>query len=66
MLWKYALNALSEQLNELKVGDDGVNPMERFTGETTYITLKNHHIWGCPVYVLDARLQINIAGLPNR
>ena len=27
------------------------------------ITLKNHHIWGYPVYALDAILQVNIAGL---
>ena len=55
-----------EQLNELKVHNDGITPMEKFLGTTTEITPKNHHTWGCPVYVLDARLQINIAGLPNR
>ena len=43
--------------------DDGIDPMENFSVKTTDINLKNHHIWVCPVYVLDARLQGNIAGL---
>ena len=56
ILWPYALKASTEQFNELKVYGDGVTPMEKITGKTTDITLKNHHIWGCPVYLLDARL----------
>ena len=26
---------------------------------------KNHHTWGCPFYVLGARLKGNIDGLPK-
>ena len=63
MLWAYALKDFSEKLNVLKVDDDGITPMEKFAGTTTDITIKNHHIWGCPVYVMDARLQGNIAVL---
>ena len=37
--------------------------MEKFEGTETDITIKNHHKRGCPVYVLDAILQVNIAGL---
>ena len=40
--------------------DDGIFTMERFTGKTTDITLKNHHTWGFVVYVLDAGLKVNI------
>ena len=43
--------------------DDGINPMEKFAGTTTYIYLKNHHIWGYTVHVLDAILQGNVSGL---
>ena len=35
------------------------------TRDNTYITLKNHHTWGCPAYVLYARLQGNISILKN-
>ena len=53
MLWTYELEAFSEKLNLLKVGDDGITPTERFSGTTTYITLKNHNTWEYPFYVLD-------------
>ena len=37
--------------------------MEKFIVTTTDITLKNHHPWDCPVYVLGEILQGNIAAL---
>ena len=61
MLQTYKLKNFSEQLNVLKVDDDGINTIENFECTTTDISLKNHHTWGCPVYVLDARLQENIS-----
>ena len=44
----------------------GINPIERFDGTSTYITLKNHHPWGCQVYVLDVILKVNISKIPKR
>ena len=63
MLWPYSLKAFAEQFNVIKVDYDGITPMEKFSGTTTYINLKNHHTWVYPVYVLDAILQGNIAGI---
>ena len=40
--------------------DDGTNPMEKFAGTTTEMTLKNHHKWGCTVYELYKILKDNI------
>ena len=48
MLWPYALKDFSEQWNVLKVDDDGITPMEKFSGTTADIFPKNHHTWGCP------------------
>ena len=56
MLWTYVPKAFSEQLNEINVDNYGITPMEKFSGTTTDIPLKNHHTWGWPVYVLDERL----------
>ena len=56
MLWPYVLKAFVEQHIEPKVDYDGITSLEKFEYKTTYITLKNHHTWGYPVYVLDARL----------
>ena len=49
VLFPYALKDFSEQLNELKVYCDGVTTMKNFASTKIDITLKNHHIWGCPV-----------------
>ena len=54
-----------EKLNEHKVDDNGITTMEKFAFTTTYITIKNHHKWGCPVYFLDAIFHGNIAVLPK-
>ena len=61
----YALKVFSEQLNEIKVDNHGLNPLGNFAGTTIYITLKNHHTCGFPFYVSDTRLQGNIDGLPK-
>ena len=39
LLWRYALKDFVEQLNLLEVNYDGINPMEKFAGTTTDITL---------------------------
>ena len=46
--------------------DDCISPMEKFEGTTIDITIKNHHTWGCPVYVFHEILQGNISGLTRR
>ena len=65
MLCPYALKVSAEQFNELKVYGYSITPMENFPGKTTDITLKNRHTWGCPVHILDARFQVNAAGIPK-
>ena len=59
------MKSFEEQLNVLQVDDDGITPMENCSGTTTDINLKNHNTWRCPIYVLDARLQGNISGIPK-
>ena len=40
MLFPYVLKAFAGQINELKLDDDGITPMENFADTTTDITLK--------------------------
>ena len=63
MLCPYLLKAFEEQLNAFKVDYDGVTPMYKFVRSTTDTILKNHHMWVCPVYVLNTRIQGNIYDL---
>ena len=55
----------AEQIIEIKADDNGVTPMETFSGNKTDITLKNGHTWGFAVYVLYAILQGNIYAFPK-
>ena len=63
VLCPYVLKNFAEKLNKSKLHDDDITLMEKFTGTTTYITPKNNHTWGYPVYFLGARLQSNIVGI---
>ena len=40
MLLSYSFKAFSEQLHVIKVDDDSINPMYKFAGTITYISLK--------------------------
>ena len=60
MVWPYALKPFSEQFNVLNV-NYGITTIENIAGKTTYITPKNHNIWGCPDYVLDTILQVDLS-----
>ena len=61
MLCPYVLETFAVQLNELKVGDGGINSVYKFAGTTPDITLT----WVCTIYVLDARLKVNIPEVPK-
>ena len=59
MLWKFALVEPTYRMNNLHVDMNGKTPEMEFSdtiGSTTWLSY--FHIFGCPVYILDARLQI--------
>ena len=41
------------------MGEDGLVPLQRYSGDRRALDITIMHTWGCPVYVLDARLQGN-------
>ena len=49
ILSSYALNDSAEKLNNLKVDEVGVNPLENFSGVAISITLKHQLVWVCLV-----------------
>ena len=59
MLWTFSLVAYADRMNNLHVDMNGKTLEMKFSdtiGSTT--RLSNFHTFGCPVYILDARLQI--------
>ena len=58
MLWTFALLAAADRMNNLHIDLNGETPKMNFSAaKGTTTRLKNFHTFGCPVYVLDARLQ---------
>ena len=57
LLWPMAVDYATHVYNHLP-GPNGKCPADLFTGALiTCHQLKNIHVWGCPVYVLDPTLQ---------
>ena len=58
-LWPYAFEHAVFLWNNLPGRTSGVAPLELFTGVTLTSSAHLHrsHVWGCPAYVLDPKLQ---------
>ena len=56
-LWPYALRTANEVYNTIPNNADGTSSIERFSGSEVDPQLKNHHTFGCPIYMLNPNLQ---------
>ena len=60
-LWPFAMDQAVHIWNNLPREKNGLSPMEIFTGVTRVeehsSIIEKAHTWGCPVYVLDPKLQ---------
>ncbi len=57
-LWPFAVQHSAWLYNRLPNAVSGLTPIELLTGtRSNHTDLLRTHIWGCPVYVLDPRLQ---------
>jgi hypothetical protein len=59
LLWPFALEHAVLLWNNLPKKDHGLSLIELFTGQkvSDYELLRRMHVWGCPVYVLDPKIQ---------
>ena len=66
MLWPFAVKAAIDRLNNLQIDLDDNTPSSKFFGTSSkYINVDNYHVFVCPVYVLDSRLQSGAIGPPK-
>jgi hypothetical protein len=58
ILWSFALMAAADRINNLHIDLNGQTPEMKFSNVGGLPTrMKHFHTFGCPAYVLDARLQ---------
>jgi len=66
ILWPFAYKYAEYLYNHLSVDKNGLSPIQKFcNGNTHQIELIELHTWGCPCYVLDARLQSGTSMAPK-
>ncbi len=65
ILWPFAWKHYERQHNHLSLDDNGRSPMQKFTGLDIIPDLKDFHPFGCPVFVLDSRLQSEMSAIPK-
>ena len=58
--WSFAVDNAAWVYNRIPQQRSGITPLEFLTGNRSdHRDLRRCHVWGCPVFVLDARLQDN-------
>ena len=56
-LWPYAVRQAQDVSNYLPMNDQGHSPIKRFFGTDVAPRLGKFHIFGCPIFTLEKRLQ---------
>jgi hypothetical protein len=56
-LWPYALRAANDANNAIPYVDSPQSPIKIFSNSTIRPSIRHHHPFGCPIYVLDGNLQ---------
>ena len=54
MIWPLALKAAVDEYNTWTFDDDGNTPAMKFHGTKDLPPASDHHVFGCPVCVLDS------------
>jgi len=66
MLWSFALKEAADRLNKLIISSDGRSNEARFFGIDGDLFDKSvFHVFGSPTFVLEAKLQSGVAGVPK-
>lgn len=65
ILWPFAWKDYENKKNSLLLDSTGRSALNRFSGVDIKPDLRNYHPFGCPVFVLDSRLQSGASKIPK-
>ena len=66
MLWPFALKEAAYRMNKLSINSDGRSNEARFFGiDGDSFDESTFHVFGSPTFVLEAKLQSGVAGVPK-
>ena len=65
MLWPFAVAEAINIENTLSINSNRKTLIQKLTAAEIPITLRDYHTWGCPVHVLESKVQTSSKGLPK-
>ena len=65
MLWPFALQYFVNCYNTFHLDDEGKSPLMKFSGVNEHPSIDHFHPFGCPVFVLESKLQTSSKGIPK-
>ena len=65
ILWPFAWKDFERKYNHLKLDENGLAPINKFASTNVAPDLKTYHPFGCPVFVLNSRLQSSGGSIPK-
>ena len=65
ILWPFAMQYFMECYNNFHFDDNGKSPLMKFSGIDEKSSIEHFHPFGCPVFVLDSKLQSSTKGIPK-
>ena len=65
IIWPYAMKSVGACHNHFYLNNYGLCPLKLFSGVESTFDLNIKHTWGCPAYILDAKIQDRSRGIPK-
>jgi hypothetical protein len=65
ILWPFAWKDFERRYNNFFLDENGLSPLNHFSGTTVRADLRQFHPFGCPVFVLSAGLQSVGSSIPK-
>ena len=65
LLWPFAWKAAERMYNLFQLDENGKSPMNKISGTDIRNSINEIHPFGCPVFILDSRLQSGIKAIPK-
>ena len=65
VLWPFVVAEAINMENNFTLDASGRTPLQKLTATNGPMHLRDQHPWGCPVYVLENKLQSSSKGIPK-
>ena len=65
VLWHFAIAESINMENNFTIEDEGQTILQKSKAIDSWLLLRDQHVWGCPTYVLEIKVQASSKVLPK-